>query len=325
MITLQGLTHVYPGHRKTPPHAAVRDLSLHVPAGEFCVLTGPNGSGKSTLFRILCGTLTPSAGRVEIAGADLFRQPDAARRALGVVFQSPAVDKQLSVRENLRLHATLYGLGRGTLAARLGEALEWSDLEGRLDQRVDTLSGGLARQVELAKCLLTRPRLLLLDEPTTGLDPASRMRFLKALHTLQRQRDMTVLMTSHIFAEAEAADRVAVMMGGHLLALDSPGALRDRVGREMLVVEAEAPDHLHAALAESLGRVVTRHGDELRLEGLGRGDGLALLEQVLAEHRDAVRSVAIRRPDLEDVFVHITGRDPGDAAGPAAEAAEVPS
>jgi len=231
MISIKNLSHVYPGSRKNPPRTAIADITLEVEDGAFCILSGPNGSGKSTLFRILCGMTKPSRGEVIIAGFDLARDPDGVRGALGVVFQSPAVDKYLSVQENLDLHADLYGLKGAERVERFTEALAWTDLKDRLNDRVETLSGGLARQVELAKCLLTRPRVLLLDEPTTGLDPNSRRNFLSALHRIQKERGMTVLMTSHIFSEAEDVDRVAVMKGGHLLAFDTPAALRRQLGQ----------------------------------------------------------------------------------------------
>ena len=236
MIDISHLSHIYPGSRKQPPRQALSDLSLKICEGEFCILSGPNGSGKSTLFRILCGMTLPSTGQVTIAGADLFREPQRVREAMAVVFQSPAVDKHLSVLENLRIHGDLYGLRGAAFRDRLDEAIGWSDIEDRLNHRVDTLSGGMQRQVELAKCMLTRPRILLLDEPTTGLDPNSRRKFLGALHNLQKNRGMTVLMTSHVFAEAEDVDRVAIMKDGILLAHDTPQVLRSRLGREMLVV-----------------------------------------------------------------------------------------
>lgn len=311
MIDIQTLTHVYPGTRRQPPRKALDALSLTVGDGEFCILSGPNGSGKSTLFRILCGMALPSAGRVTIAGADLFREPGKAREVMAVVFQSPAVDKHLTVIENLRIHGELYGLRGKAFDERLAEAVGWSDVADRLPHKVDTLSGGMQRQVELAKCMLTRPRLLLLDEPTTGLDPNSRRNFLEALTALQRRRAMTVLMTSHVFSEAEEVDRVAIMRNGVLLAHDSPQALRARLGREMVVVQATDAD----ALAERLrleGLHVRRHGDELRLEETENGAGLPILERILARHRAEIVSISIKQPTLEDVFIHITTN--GEAA-----------
>ena len=308
MIKIQNLTHVYPGSRKTPPRTAIADLSLSIGEGEFCILSGPNGSGKSTLFRILCGMTLPSAGSIRIGGEDLLANPAKARAQMAVVFQSPAVDKHLSVAENLAIHADLYGLRGADLTERREEALAWTDLRDRLDDKVMTLSGGLARQVELAKCLLTRPRLLLLDEPTTGLDPNSRRSFMEALHTIQRSRKMTVLMTSHIFSEAENADRVAIMKDGALLALDTPQALRSRLGTEMVVVQSRAAEALQTRIRVELGFHSHRHGDEIRLEQTDSAASLPILETLLSRYRADIDSIAIKQPALEDVFIHMTGQ-----------------
>lgn len=306
MIDIRHLSHVYPGSRKQPPRQALSDLTLDVREGEFCILSGPNGSGKSTLFRILCGMSLPSAGQVTIAGADLFREPHRVREAMAVVFQSPAVDKHLSVLENLRIHGDLYGLRGAAFTARLDEAIGWTDIRDRLDHRVDTLSGGMQRQLELAKCMLTRPRILLLDEPTTGLDPNSRRNFLGALQSLQKNRSMTVLMTSHVFSEAEDVDRVAIMKAGVLLAYDTPQALRAQLGREMVVVQPRDAAALSTALRHDLGLHVRRYGDELRLEETENGASLPILETIVARYRDDIVSIAIKQPTLDDVFVHVT-------------------
>jgi ABC-2 type transport system ATP-binding protein len=319
MITIETLSHVYPGSRKLPPRTAITELSLHVREGEFVILSGPNGSGKSTLFRILCGMTLPSAGRVTVAGHDIFAQPAKVREVMGVVFQSPAVDKHLSVAENLAIHADLYGLSGSLFRQRRDDALGWTDLANRLDQKVDTLSGGLARQVELAKVLMTHPRVLLLDEPTTGLDPLSRRNFLNALHRLQRERGMTVLMTSHVFAEAEDVDRVAIMREGRLLAYDTPQALRAMIGTEMVVLQPRDPDKLAERLRSEMGLAVRRHGDELRLEEMENGDGLPLLERILGAYRPEILSISIKQPGLEDVFVHVTSRAVPDHARPVGE------
>lgn len=314
MIVIKDLTHVYPGGRKTGPRTALDTLSLSVKEGEFAILSGPNGSGKSTLFRILCGLALPSRGSVTVGGFDLFAQPAQVRRILGVVFQNPAVDKHLTVAENLKIHGDLYGLRGAEFTARRDEALGWTDLGDRMDQKVDTLSGGLARQVELAKVLMTRPKVLLLDEPTTGLDPSSRRNFLDALHRLQRERGMTVLMTSHVFSEAEDVDRVAIMREGKLLAYDSPQALKARIGTEMVVLQPNDPDAFAETLRNELGLAVRRHGDELRLEETENGEGLPMLERILKQYRPQIRSISIKQPDLDDVFVHVTSRAVPDHA-----------
>lgn len=321
MIEIESLTHVYPATRKTLARVAINGLSLRIKEGEFAILSGPNGSGKSSLFRILCGLSTPTSGSIRINGVDLLKNPEQIRPLMGVVFQSPAVDKHLSVAENLAIHADLYAVPRDEYEARRTEALQWTDLGDRLDQKVDTLSGGLARQVELAKVLLTRPRILLLDEPTTGLDPASRRNFLSALRRLQRERGMTVLMTSHVFTEADDVDRVAIMKEGVLLAWDTPAALKAMIGKEMLVLQPTDPDRLAQALKDQLGLTVMRHGDELRLEETENGAGLPLAEKILERFRPEILSLAIKRPDLDDVFVHITGRSQSQASQADASAA----
>ena len=308
MITIEHLSHIYPGTRKTQPRKAIEDLTMEVRQGEFCILSGPNGSGKSTLFRILCGMVLPSAGKITIGGHDLFAAPAEARRLMSVVFQSPAVDKHLTVLENLRLHGDLYGIGGSAFRERLDEAIGWTKIKDRLNEKVDTLSGGLARQVELAKCLLTSPQILLLDEPTTGLDPASRRDFVRTLQELQGQRRMTVLMTSHVFSEAETADRVAIMKGGHLLALDTPQTLRAGLGREMVVVKTRHPESLEQRILAQMGWHTRRHGDELRLPETENGAGLPILERMLELYRDDIESISIKQPELEDVFIHLTGK-----------------
>lgn len=317
MISIERLSHRYPGRRGQSGRLALDEVSMTVPAGTFCVLSGPNGSGKSTLFRLLCGLARPSAGGLWLTPPggepiDIVADPAAARAHLGVVFQSPAVDRQLSVAENLAIHADLHGLTGPDRQARQDEALAWTDLKGRLFERVETLSGGLMRQVELAKVLMTRPSVLLLDEPTTGLDPASRRAFIKALTTLKEERGLTVLMTSHVFGEAGEADGVAILCDGRLLAHDTPKALKSRVGREMVVVEpAQGCDletlarDLRSAAPDTTPRL---YGEEIRLEDLPPGRAVTLVRAILEDHRACIAGVAVREPSLEDVFVHITGK-----------------
>lgn len=319
MILIRDLKHVYPGTRRQAARTAIHGLTLDVPKGTFCILSGPNGSGKSTLFRILCGLAVPTAGTASIGGHDVQGAPEAVRRIMGVVFQSPAVDKQLSIAENLKLNADLYGIRGAVFAERRDEAIAWTDIKDRLGDRVDTLSGGLARQVELAKVMMTRPEVLLLDEPTTGLDPASRRSFIAALRALQKQRGMTVLMTSHVFTEAEDADAVAIMADGRLLAHDTPRALKERVGREMIVISPKHPQILADALLRDMKITVLRHGDELRIEDLPTGDAANLVGAILERFGPDVRSIAVKKPDLDDVFVHFTGKGAVHTAAPVQE------
>lgn len=310
MIVIDRLAFTYPAQRKMPPKVALTGLSLSVSAGEFVILAGPNGSGKSTLFKILCGMAVPKSGRVAVDGYDLVTDAREVRQRIGVVFQSPALDEHLTVRENIALHGALYGLTGRTLAGRIEAAAGWSKIAERMDEPVMALSGGLKRQVELVKALLPEPPVLLLDEPTTGLDPANRRAFSEALRAVQAERELTVLMTSHVFAEAEEADRVAIMRDGALIAYETPQALRAGMGQEMLVIEGEDPDRLLAHLSEATGRDFRRAGPEIRLADLSRDDALSLSKDVLGRFSGEIVSLSIRRPSLDDVFVHLTGAAP---------------
>ncbi|MBN2753221.1 MAG: ABC transporter ATP-binding protein, partial [Rhodospirillaceae bacterium] len=216
MIVIDQLSHRYPRRRKSPAFLALDGLNLSISDGSFCVVIGPNGSGKSTLFKILAGGLQPSMGSATLNGA--ICGSSAARRAVGVVFQAPALDGILSVRENLTLFGRLHGIGKQDLRQRIAEITAWSQITDRLDIPAGQLSGGQQRQAELAKCLIPAPPILLLDEPTTGLDPTSRRAFHNTLATLQRETGMTVVMTTHIFEEAMDADRVAILKDGRLIA-----------------------------------------------------------------------------------------------------------
>ncbi|MGB1025601.1 MAG: ATP-binding cassette domain-containing protein, partial [Rhodospirillaceae bacterium] len=244
---------------------------------------------------------------------DVLKNPAQARALMAVVFQAPAVDKHLSVGENLALHGRLYGLSGAAYREREEEALAWTMLKDRLKDKVGTLSGGLSRQVELAKCLLTRPQLLLLDEPTTGLDPAGRRAFLDTLLSLQRERAMTVLMTTHIFSEAEQADEVLILKEGRLIAQDRPSVLRSSLGRDVVVATAPTPEaarQLAPAFDAALGVTCRLHGEELRIEELPEDGPVALIDRILSQYRDQLSAVAVKQPTLEDVFIHLTASTP---------------
>lgn len=315
-IAVEAVRHTYPARRRQPALTALDGVSLTVPAGGFTILAGPNGSGKSTLFRLLCGTLPVQGGRIAVAGHDLTRAPAVIRAALGVVFQSPALDKHLTVRENLMLHGRLYGLGRRTIRDRLDSALEWSGIADRLDVRAGALSGGQQRQAELVKVLLTRPQVLVLDEPTTGLDPIGRRAFLAALQAARRQSDLAILMTTHVFTEAEAADHVAILRNGRLVAQDTPAALRRLVGTAVVVVTPVAGDTgLADAVAAATGHTPLVHGGALHIDdpGPGSDDAVALVDRLLRTFRTRIAAIAIKQPDLEDVFIHLARDSPNPA------------
>jgi len=201
-------------------------LDLKIPSGELFALLGPNGSGKTTLFRILTTLIAPDAGTAMVGGCDAVRAPDSVRAKIGVVFQSPSLDGKLTVRENLAYGGALYGMHGAPLKARIAELVGALRLEDKIGSLVETLSGGQQRRVEIAKCLLTRPEILLLDEPSTGLDPTARMDLWALLGNLRAAHGMTVVFTSHLMDESARADRVGIMCGGRLVCEDLRPAVR---------------------------------------------------------------------------------------------------
>jgi ABC-2 type transport system ATP-binding protein len=290
--------------RNFGPRAALSGVTLSIRAGEMFALLGPNGSGKTTLFRILSTLLAPSAGTARVGGCDVVGEAMAVRHQIGVVFQSPALDPQLTVEENLRCAGSLYGLRGADLVARLRSAAEALGLSDRLADRVQSLSGGLQRRVEIAKCLLPRPRVLLLDEPSTGLDPAAREGLRVTLERVRRESEVTVVMTTHLLEEAERCDRVAILHRGRLVACETPAELRGRLGTDVAVVSGPEPEVLAARVREMFGWPLSVRGERLRVEVPAGGDAAGRLVSALGAAAD---TVTVGRPTLEDVFLDLTG------------------
>ena len=290
--------------RNFGPRAALSGVTLSIRAGEMFALLGPNGSGKTTLFRILSTLLAPSAGTARVGGCDVVGEAMAVRHQIGVVFQSPALDPQLTVEENLRCAGSLYGLRGADLVARLRSAAQALSLSDRLADRVQSLSGGLQRRVEIAKCLLPRPRVLLLDEPSTGLDPAAREGLRATLERVRRESEVTVVMTTHLLEEAERCDRVAILHRGRLVACETPAELRGRLGTDVAVVSGPEPEALAARVREMFGWPLSVRGERLRVEVPAGGDAAGRLVSALGAAAD---TVTVGRPTLEDVFLDLTG------------------
>lgn len=279
-------------------------LDLDIAAGEFFALLGPNGSGKSTLFRMLATLLPPDSGTALIAGFDIVRDPAAVRASLGVVFQSPSLDKKLTVVENLRYGGALYGLHGSELSHRIDEVVPALRLEEKVDAMVETLSGGQQRRVEIAKCLLTRPGILLLDEPSTGLDPSARMDLWALVAQLRTKHGMTVLFTSHLMDESAKAGRVGILHKGRLAAVDAPDVLLKKAGPDVLRVSTSDPSAVAAYLGRESGRPVHSLESEVRV---ATSEAHALAAAASAKFPDAVLSVTVSKPTLEDVFLFETG------------------
>jgi ABC-2 type transport system ATP-binding protein len=303
-VAVQDLRHRY-GDRQ-----ALAGVTFAVQPGEMFGLLGPNGSGKSTLLRILSTLLRPEAGGAHVIGHDVVREPDLVRRALGVVFQNASVDRKLTVEENLTCHASLYGLSGRALAEKLDATLERLGIAARRSERVERLSGGLERRVELAKALLVGARVLLLDEPSTALDPGARSDFLGYLRELRDAAGLTVLLSTHDLEEAERCDRVAIFDAGRIVALGTPDDLKAAVGGDVLVIRATAPEALRERLAARLGLEVRLVDGTLRVES---PRGHELVRDVVEAFPGEVRTVTVGKPTLGDVFVRLTGHGLAEA------------
>ena len=313
-IRVARLSHRYPKATLN----ALTDVAFTVDPGEAFALLGPNGGGKSTIFRVLATLLQPSSPgspspptTAEVFGHSVFTNPAAARRQLGVVFQSPSLDGKLTAHENLACHGRLYGLSRRNLRPAADALLDRFGLLERADHAAETFSGGMRRRLEIAKALLPEPRLLLLDEPSTGLDPEARRAMWDTLFDLRERDGLTLAWTTHLMDEAERADRVGVLADGRLLAVDTPAALKARVGGDVVTVEPreDVPlGPLRDELTQRLGPwdrgrppVVTDR--VIRLE---HPQGAAVVPDLSAWLGHRARRVSVGPPTLEDAYFDLT-------------------
>jgi ABC-2 type transport system ATP-binding protein len=299
-VEARGVEYAYRSRKGV--HPALAGLSFQVAAGEIFGFLGPNGGGKTTLFRILATLARPQAGAVSIFG---MQDSMAVRRLLGVVFQNPSLDIHLTVRENLLHQGHLYGLSGRDLSQRIDAALERFGLAERRDQKAAELSGGLRRRVEIAKSLLHGPRLLLLDEPSTGLDPGARRDLWSTLEGL-RKEGVTVLLTTHFMEEGDRCDRLALIDRGTLVAEGSPAALKEEIGGDVITLTGADPETLAREIAERFPALAPEVRDgAVRLE---RDRGHELVARLIEALPGRVDAVTVARPTLEDVFLHRTGR-----------------
>jgi ABC-2 type transport system ATP-binding protein len=297
-LAVRNVSHRY-GER-----AALDQVDFTVDEGRIFGLLGPNGGGKTTLFRLIATLLPVQAGEIRVLDADVVAEPQAVRRMLGVTFQSASLDGRLTVRENLLHQGHLYRLFGADLRRRMETALEFVGLSDRKTEIVDRLSGGMKRRTELAKCLLHRPRILLLDEPSTGLDPGARRDLWAALEEQRRKFGTTILVTTHLMDEAEECDSLAILDRGRLAALGTPGELRQSLGGDCLTIRAVHPAELARQIETRFDVPARLIGDELRIE---HPKAAELLRDLVAEHRSEFTAVSLSQPSLEDVFLARTG------------------
>lgn len=287
-------------------HVALEDISFSIAQGEVFALLGPNGAGKTTLLHILCTILDPDSGTARIAGADVVRQPLRARRNLGVVFQQSSLDDRLTVAENLSFHGAVYGVPPALRRQRVAETLDAVGLTDRRDALVRTLSTGMRRRLEIARALVHDARILVLDEPTVGLDAQSREAIWDYIGQLRADRGLTLIVTTHYVEEVEACDRVCILDGGKVIALDTPASLKARYGQEFMRVAPTTPA-TRAAILTRFPELAseTREGLLIRIPDAD------FTRSFLGEYGNGLDEIAFDRASLESVFLSITGRQLG--------------
>ena len=284
---------------------ALRNVSFEVERGDIFGLVGPNGGGKTTLFRILSTLLPPQKGTAAIFGTDVRAQPTAVRRNIGVVFQGQSLDRHLTATENLEHQGHLHGLRGVNLSARIDALFDRLDLTERKNDVVNKLSGGLRQRVELAKGLLHAPKLLLLDEPSTGLDPAARLQFWEHLRTLRDQDNVTTLLTTHLLEEADKCCSLGVLDRGVLVAVGTPDELKNRIGGETVSLIGENPEAIVRELSDRLEVQPQIVDGTVRFE---HPQGSQLIARLMENPQERIQSVTVSKPTLEDVFIRTTGR-----------------
>jgi ABC-2 type transport system ATP-binding protein len=310
LIEVEKLSKVYPGGVE-----AVKEIDFDVAPGEVFGLLGPNGAGKSTTIGMLTTTVRPTSGRVRLAGFDVSKKPLAARKVSSVVFQDAVVDRSLTGRRNLDLHARLWGVEPGKARQRIGQLVEALGLGDLVDRPVSTYSGGERRRLEVARSLVSAPRVLFLDEPTVGLDPLIRAELLDVIADLRERSELTILVTTHYLDEAERlCDRVAIMHSGKIVALDTPERLRAGLGREL--VELRVDGDASAALASLRALGIAHDGAftvgstvTVPLNGHSSSEAIAAIHEL-----GIAAAVSARQPTLDDVYLRLTGGRLAEAA-----------
>lgn len=290
---------------------AVDNITFSVKNGELFGLLGPNGAGKTTTINMLSTLLKPTSGYGEVASFDVSKYKDDVRNSIGVVFQEPALDIKLTGKENLEFHAMMYNIGRETRKKRIKEVLELVELTKKAGDLVEKYSGGMKRRLEIARGLIHRPEVLFLDEPTLGLDAQTRRHIWDYIKKLNKESEVTIILTTHYMEEADyLCERVAIMDYGKFVAMDSPQKLKDILGGDVVSLEIEGESEALLSYLEDLDwiKTMTTHNNYLSLT-MERGER-RIPELINIAHKNSteVLCVNLRKPSLEDVFLHFTGR-----------------
>ena len=284
---------------------AINNVSIEVEEGSIFGFLGPNGAGKSTTINILCTLLSPTSGRATIAGYDCVKDSSMVRKAIGIVFQDPTLDKELTAYENIMLHAYLYNVKRSEMKSRINDALSFVGLYERRDDVVKKFSGGMKRRLEVARGLVHRPRILFLDEPTLGLDPQSRANLWDFITELPKKHNVTVFMTTHYMDEAEVCDKISIIDSGSIIATGTPDELKKTIGGDVIYIKTGDNEKAKVEIEKLFDVDVSEKNGELFLTTL-KGD--SCIPELIKALGEQVQSVRLQRPTLNDVFIKMTGK-----------------
>ncbi|MCD1295419.1 ABC transporter ATP-binding protein [Methanocella sp. CWC-04] len=297
--------------KKFGDNIAVNEVDLSVGNGEVFGLLGPNGAGKTTLLSMLCTILKPTSGTAKVNGYDIIRQHSDVRKSIGIVFQDPSVDANMTARENLQMHSDLYSVPVPEQKERIGSVLKLVELEDKANSFVGTFSGGMRRRLEIARGLLHYPKVLFLDEPTIGLDPQSREHIWDYIRELKKREDMTIILTTHYMEEADRlCDKIAIIDHGKIVALDSPGRLKAALGGDLITVGTKESLKLsQIVLEKKLSDRVQAVNGEVKITVNNALTSIPRIIDAATASGIYVEYVSVKQPDMNDVFIHHTGRD----------------
>ncbi|MCX6777088.1 MAG: ATP-binding cassette domain-containing protein [Candidatus Micrarchaeota archaeon] len=294
--------------RKFNDFTAVDSINLQIRKGELFGLLGPNGAGKTTTLSMLSTIRRPTSGTARVNGFDVNTQQDEVRNSIGIVFQDPSLDDELTAYENLDFHAMLYGMPAGQRMERIKEVLELVELSEKRNEQVKRFSGGMKRRLEIARGLIHHPKVLFLDEPTLGLDPQTRRNIWDHIREMNKSEDVTVVITTHYMEEADSlCDRVAVIDQGRIIALDSPDKLKHSLGGDIISLEADAGLLPHLKKIKNIKKIKRMNG-EMSISAQDAEHVIPAIFEIAQKNKIKIHSIALRHPTLEDVFLQLTGK-----------------
>lgn len=288
---------------------AVNNISFDINQGEVFGLLGPNGAGKTTTISMLSTMLKPTSGTATINGYDIIKDPDNVRKSIGIVFQDPSLDEDLTAYENLDLHGRLYGVPKNVRKQKIIELLKLVELDNRKNDLVKTFSGGMKRRLEIARGLLHDPKVLFLDEPTIGLDPQTRNHLWTYIEKLSKEKNITIILTTHYMDEADRlCGRVAIIDHGKIIALNTPSYLKNEIGGDVIVIRASNIEKLYSLLKQPWIKNVTKHDELIYIHLKDAEKHVVDIVNLANKNNIEIKSLSINKPSLEDVFLHFTGK-----------------